>query len=74
MDNCLLCFGFQKGEIIVVWAFHATQDSLTYHGRSNRGFATITMINSSEASKLIKSLYWKLAVVLFSMAAALCSN
>ncbi|XP_078379170.1 uncharacterized protein LOC144662270 [Oculina patagonica] len=40
----------EKGEIIVVWAYKNTDDSLTKHDK--RGFATVTMISASEAIKL----------------------
>jgi len=46
-----LCF--QKGEIILVWAYKNTDDSLSRH--DERGFATVTMISASEAVK-VKSL------------------
>ena len=39
-----LCF--QKGEIILVWAYKNTVDSLARHDK--RGFATVTMISAND--------------------------
>ena len=56
-----------------MWAYKDTQDSLSYHGRSNRGFATLTMISSGNAA-LLKGFYWKFAVALLSVTTVLFSK
>lgn len=57
----------EKGEIILVWAYKNTDDSLSRH--NEKGFASVTMISASEAVKL-RSFYWKLGVASLSIAVA----
>lgn len=57
----------EKGEIILVWAYKNTDDSLTRH--DERGFATVTMISAGDAVKL-RSFYWKIGVASLSIAVA----
>ena len=68
----IFCFSFcsQKGEIIVVWAYKNAQEPLSSSKHDERGFASITMISSGKATKLMPS-YWKFSVALLSVATAL---
>lgn len=59
---------FQKGEIVVVWAYKNSVTSLLRH--DEKGFKTLTMINSGESAKL-KSFYWKMTVASLSVVVAL---
>lgn len=58
----------EKGEIVVVWAYKNSATSLLRH--DEKGFKTLTMINSGESAKL-KSFYWKMTVASLSVVVTL---
>ena len=59
---------FQKGDIVVAWAYKNTDVSLSHHDK--KGFKTLTMISSDEAARL-KTFYWKITAASLSVVVAL---